>query len=78
MAEIELSVLSRQCLYRRIETREELEHEVAAWFRGAGRAWCRDRLAIHEVGRPNQTPPAIPDNSIVANYLPYRERSRAE
>jgi hypothetical protein len=33
MAEIELSVLSRQCLDRRIETREELEREVAAWER---------------------------------------------
>jgi len=31
MAEIELSVLARQCLDRRIATREELEREVAAW-----------------------------------------------
>jgi hypothetical protein len=31
MAEIELSVLARQCLDRRIGTREELEQEVAAW-----------------------------------------------
>ncbi len=31
MAEIELSVLARQCLARRIESREELEREVAAW-----------------------------------------------
>jgi recombinational DNA repair ATPase RecF len=31
MAEIELSVLARQCLDRRIETREELEREIAAW-----------------------------------------------
>jgi hypothetical protein len=31
MAEIELSVLSGQCLARRIGTREELEREVAAW-----------------------------------------------
>jgi DDE superfamily endonuclease len=31
MAEIELSVLSRQCLDRRIETKQELEGEVAAW-----------------------------------------------
>ena len=30
-SEIELSVLARQCLARRIETREELEREVAAW-----------------------------------------------
>jgi hypothetical protein len=31
MAEIELSVLARQCLDRRMETREELEREVAVW-----------------------------------------------
>ncbi len=31
MAEIELSVLARQCLDRRIETKEDLEREVAAW-----------------------------------------------
>ncbi len=31
MAEIELSVLARQCLDRRIETREEWEREVEAW-----------------------------------------------
>lgn len=31
MAEIELSVLARQCLDRRIESREELKREVAAW-----------------------------------------------
>jgi hypothetical protein len=31
MAEMELSVLARQCLDRRIESREALAHEVAAW-----------------------------------------------
>lgn len=31
MAEIELSVLSRQCLDRRIGTPAELEREVTAW-----------------------------------------------
>ena len=31
MAEIELSVLARQCLDRRIASRAELAHEVAAW-----------------------------------------------
>jgi hypothetical protein len=31
MAEIELSVLARQCLDRRIESKEELERLVAAW-----------------------------------------------
>jgi hypothetical protein len=31
MAEIELAVLARQCLGRRLETKAELEREVAAW-----------------------------------------------
>ena len=31
MAEIELSVLSRQCLNRRIGSQPELERQVAAW-----------------------------------------------
>jgi hypothetical protein len=31
MAEIELSVLSRQCLDRRIPDKETLEQETAAW-----------------------------------------------
>jgi DDE superfamily endonuclease len=31
MAEIELSVLGRQCLAQRIESREDLERHVAAW-----------------------------------------------
>ena len=31
MAEIELSVLARQCLQRRIPGREDLEREVTAW-----------------------------------------------
>jgi hypothetical protein len=31
VAEIELSVLSRQCLNRRIESMDELQREVAAW-----------------------------------------------
>ena len=44
VAEIELSVLARQCLDRRIETREELGREVAAWEeerneRGVGVRW---------------------------------------
>lgn len=40
MAEIELSVLSRQCLDRRVPDRVFLEHEVAAWVvdRNANRA----------------------------------------
>ena len=33
MAEIELSVLARQCLDRRIGSAEQLRSEVAAWAR---------------------------------------------
>jgi transposase len=33
MAEIELSVLGRQCLSRRIPDQQALRHEVAAWER---------------------------------------------
>jgi transposase len=40
MAEIELSVLSRQCLDRRIPDQEALKHETAAWVerRNTGKA----------------------------------------
>jgi len=31
MAEIELSILGRQCLSRRIPDQQRLRHEVAAW-----------------------------------------------
>jgi len=31
MAEIELSILGRQCLSRRIPDQQTLRHEVAAW-----------------------------------------------
>ena len=31
MVEIELSILSKQCLDRRIDDRETLQHEVLAW-----------------------------------------------
>ena len=42
MAEIELSVLARQCLGRRIETKEELERQVAAWEEDAQRTGRSD------------------------------------
>ena len=38
MAEIELSVLTGQCLDRRIGTEEELRGEVTAWEEGRNRA----------------------------------------
>jgi hypothetical protein len=41
MAEIELSVLSRQCLDRRIADRQTLEQEVLAWERRRNAESCR-------------------------------------
>jgi DDE superfamily endonuclease len=38
MAEIELRVLSRQCLDRRIGSQQELQQEVAAWQEARNRA----------------------------------------
>jgi DDE superfamily endonuclease len=45
MAEMELSILARQCLDRRIDSREALAHEVEAWEVERNRlrvaiAWC--------------------------------------
>ena len=68
MAEIELSVLARQCLDRRIETREELEREVAAWEEERNERGVEIRVAVHDGGRPDQAPPPLPGNSIVADY----------
>lgn len=41
MAEIELSVLSGQCLNRRIPDRETLVREIAAWGRERNQAECK-------------------------------------
>jgi hypothetical protein len=58
MAEIELSVLARQCLDRRIESAEELRREVAAWEedrneRGIGVKWqfttADARIKLHRL-----------------------------
>ena len=41
MAETELSILSRQCLDRRLPDRDTLTAEVAAWERDRNAAQCR-------------------------------------
>ncbi|GAB5519958.1 MAG: IS630 family transposase [Rhodothermales bacterium] len=48
MAEIELSVLSRQCLSRRIESRSDLERSVQAWSgaRNAKRGGVKWRFSV--------------------------------
>jgi hypothetical protein len=41
MAETELSVLATQCLEERMESRERLETQVAAWESSRNAASCR-------------------------------------
>ena len=74
MAELEFSVLARQCLGRRIATREELARAVAAWEAGrnavrAKIAWCfrvadaRVKLAgLYPVGPENSGKTSVSDH----------------
>ena len=65
MAETEISVLSRQCLDRRIPDRETMISEVAAWqerLREAG------QLEVPVRGRPHQAEIAIPINPIMSGH----------
>lgn len=50
MAEIEISVLGRQCLDRRIDSRERLRAEIAAWesVRNAQRATITWRFTLND------------------------------
>ena len=56
MAELEFSVLTRQCLGRRIETAEELKAEIAAWQTREERGRHQDRLVLPRRRRPEETP----------------------
>jgi hypothetical protein len=68
MVEIEIGVLKGQCLGRRIDTREWLEREVAAWECQRNAAGARVRWmfttenARAKMGRayPKTTPPEPP------------------
>jgi hypothetical protein len=74
VAELEFSVLARQCLGRRVATREELARAVAAWEaeRNAARAkvvWCfrvadaRVKLAkLYPVGSENTSRTSVSDH----------------
>ena len=62
MAESELSVLSRQCLDRRIPDKQTLIEEVAAWEDRPQQEPHQGRLAIHHRRCPHQAEAAIPGN----------------
>ncbi len=68
MAEIELSVLARQCLDRRIETRADLERFVTLVGGVPQRAWGPDPVAFHDGGCTDQAASALPRPLSVADY----------
>ena len=68
VAEMELSVLARQCLDRRIPDLETLRREVAAWEEARNAAVGEGRLAVHHRRRPGQAQEALPYNSAAMNH----------
>ena len=68
MAEIEIGVLSRQCLDRRIPDQEVLRREVEAWQGQRNRGGGASGLALHHRGRPHQTEVALPINTTLMHH----------
>ena len=64
MAEIELSVLGRQSLKRRIPDTKTLRREVTSLAKGAQPAWCERRLALHHRRRPHQVRSLYPSEKV--------------
>jgi len=62
MAEIELSVLTKQCLARRISDIDILQHETKGLGRPPQRFPNRYRLAVHHCRRTDQTEAPLPAN----------------
>jgi hypothetical protein len=67
MAEIELAALAKQCLGRRIGTREGLERAVAAWEEERNERQVGVQLAVHHRQGAHQAAQALPVPSIVAD-----------
>ena len=68
MAEIEIGVLDRQCLDRRIPSQEILEQENRGMGTPAESAGLSGGLALHHRGRPHQAQVPIPINTNVTGY----------
>ena len=67
VAEIELSVLSRQCLDRRIETAAELLRQVTAWEEPRNERADEVRLPLPRL-TPASSSSSVPRTSIVTVY----------
>ena len=68
MAEIELGVLSRQCLDRRIPDQEILEQETRAWPEPAEPGRDTSRLALHHCRCAYRAQVSLPINTSLMDY----------
>ena len=73
MAEIELGVLTRQCLSKSIPTKDQMIAETSAWQRQRNEAdatveWRFTTELLGNSGRPDQTEAALPSNSRVTEH----------
>lgn len=68
MAEIDLSVLQRQCLDRRIPDEGTLKQEIKAWEERRNNMQATIRLALLDHGCARQTETTLPVTFIVMQY----------
>ena len=68
MAEIEIGVLARQCLDRRIANQDILRGEVNAWQNQRNRDVIRVDLALHYRGCAHQAKVTLPINTKTLNH----------
>ena len=61
MAEIEINVMVRQCLNRRMADIQSVRSEVAAWQASRDPSQSKDQLAVHHRYSPHQAQTALPD-----------------
>jgi hypothetical protein len=60
LVEIEIGVLRRQCLDRRIECKQRLVSEAAAWERQRNTSRAPHQMDVHNRQSPRQNPPCLP------------------
>ena len=68
MAEIEIGVMTRQCLDRRIPDRSVLRRETAAWQAQRNRDGHTSGLALHYRRCSHQTEVSLPINTTLTDY----------
>ena len=77
MAEIEIGVMARQCLDRRIPDQSALRREVGAWQQQRNRDAIRVDSALHHLGCAHQTAQIpLPINTTLSEFLGAGTRSQ--